>query len=136
MENKKKMKLLIVDDDVTTARSLQLMIRKKYKAIEVETANSGFSAIKRVRQGGINAVLTDVAMEGMDGCDLYRKIKETDVNIQVIMMSAFYDPSHTIIKLKLEGLKDIVPGLEIIEKKDLIELVFKKIEQHFLNNEE
>ena len=136
MENKKKMKLLIVDDDVTTARSLQLMISKKYKAIEVETANSGFSAIKRVRQGGINAVLTDVAMEGMDGCDLYRKIKETDNNIQVIMMSAFYDPSHTIIKLKLEGLKDIVPGLEIIEKKDLIELVFKKIEQHFLNNEE
>jgi len=130
------MKLLIVDDDVTTARSLQLMIRKKYKEIEVETANSGFLAIKRVRQGGINAVLTDVAMEGMDGCDLYRKIKETDNNIQVIMMSAFYDPSHTIIKLKLEGLKDIVPGLEIIEKKDLIELVFKKIEQHFLNNEE
>jgi DNA-binding NtrC family response regulator len=136
MESKEKMKLLIVDDDVMVARSLQLMISKKYESIEVETADGGFSALRRIRQGGIDAVLTDVAMPDMDGCELYLKIMETDNNIQVIMMSAYYDPSHSVVKAKLEGLKDVVPSLELIEKKDLADLVFKKIEQHFLNREE
>jgi len=132
MENSKKINLLIVDDDVITARSLQLMISKKYKNINVETANGGNSAIRMIRKGGIDAVLTDVAMPDMNGCDLYRKIKEVNDDIQVIMMSAFYDPSHSVVKAKLEGLKDVVPNLELIEKKDLVEQVFKKIEVHFL----
>ena len=132
MENDKKINLLIVDDDVITARSLQLMISKKYKNINVETANGGNSAIRMIRKGGIDAVLTDVAMPDMNGCDLYRKIKEVNDDIQVIMMSAFYDPSHSVVKAKLEGLKDVVPNLELIEKKDLVEQVFKKIEVHFL----
>jgi len=68
----------------------------------------------------------------MNGCDLYRKIMETNDNIQVIMMSAYYDPSHSVVKAKLEGLKDVVPSLELIEKKDLVEQIFKKIEEHFL----
>lgn len=130
------MVLLIVDDDAIVARSLQLMISKKYKQIQVETANGGFTALRRIRQGGVNAVLTDVAMPDMDGCELYLKIMETDNNIQVIMMSAYYDPSHSVVKSKLEGLKDVVPSLELIEKKDLVDLVFKKIEQHFLNSED
>ncbi|MDP8209977.1 MAG: response regulator [Candidatus Stygibacter australis] len=132
MERSKKINLLIVDDDVSTARSLQLMISKKYENINVETANGGFAAMRRIRQGGIDAVLTDVAMPDMNGCDLYRKIMETNDNIQVIMMSAYYDPSHSVVKAKLEGLKDVVPSLELIEKKDLVEQIFKKIEEHFL----
>jgi len=132
MDSSKKINLLIVDDDVITVRSLQLMISKKYENINVETANGGNSAIRRIRKGGINAVLTDVAMPDMNGCDLYRKIKEVNNDIQVIMMSAFYDPSHSVVKAKLEGLKDVVPNLELIEKKDLVEQVFKKIEEHFL----
>lgn len=132
MEKAKEINLLIVDDDVITARSLQLMISKKYKNIHVETANGGNDAIRRIRKGDINAVLTDVAMPDMNGCDLYRKIKEVNDEIQVIMMSAFYDPSHSVVKAKLEGLKDVVPNLELIEKKDLVEQVFKKIEEHFL----
>jgi len=132
MESSKKINLLIVDDDVSTARSLQLMISKKYENINVETANGGFAAMRRIRQGGIDAVLTDVAMPDMNGCDLYRKIMETNDNIQVIMMSAYYDPSHSVVKAKLEGLKDVVPSLELIEKKDLVEQIFKKIEEHFL----
>ena len=132
MERSKKINLLIVDDDVITARSLQLMISKKYENINVETANGGFAAMRRIRQGGIDAVLTDVAMPDMNGCDLYRKIMETNDNIQVIMMSAYYDPSHSVVKAKLEGLKDVVPSLELIEKKDLVEQIFKKIEEHFL----
>ncbi|MDP8220389.1 MAG: response regulator [Candidatus Stygibacter frigidus] len=132
MENDKKINLLIVDDDVITARSLQLMISKKYENINVETANGGFEAMRRIRQGDIDAVLTDVAMPDMNGCDLYRKIMETNDDIHVIMMSAYYDPSHSVVKAKLEGLKDVVPSLELIEKKDLVEQVFKKIEEHFL----
>jgi len=132
MEKSKKINLLIVDDDVITARSLQLMISKRYENINVETANGGFAAMRRIRKGDIDAVLTDVAMPDMNGCDLYRKIMETNNDIQVIMMSAYYDPSHSVVKAKLEGLKDVVPSLELIEKKDLVEQVFKKIEEHFL----
>ncbi|MCF7911151.1 MAG: response regulator [Candidatus Cloacimonetes bacterium] len=136
MKEEKKINLLIVDDDVINVRGLQLRISKQYKNITVETAYDGFSALRRIRQGGINAVLTDVMMPDMDGCELYNKIKETDNDIQVIMMTAFYDPSHAVIRAKVKGLKDVVPSLELIEKQDLADIIFQKIEQHFLNSEE
>jgi len=128
--------LLIVDDDKSTTSSLKALISNKYKNINVETAENGQEALLRIRKGGINAVLTDVAMPKMDGCDLYMSIMEIAPEIQVIMMSAYYDANHAVVRAKLEGLKDVVPGPELIEKRVLADKIFEKIEKNFLKDKE
>lgn len=133
---KEKLRLLIVDDDLNLATSLKAMIGARYKQLVVDIASGGLEAMRMIRNGGINAVLTDVAMPDMDGCELYSKISTFNPEIQVIMMSAYYDAKHTIVRSKLLGLKDVVPSLELIEKRELIEKVFSKIEKHFLKKEE
>lgn len=130
-----KIKLLIVDDDKDLASSLRMMIKVRYPQMDVVTAGGGLEALRIVSAGGVNAVLTDVSMPDMDGCELYSKITSFNPEIQVIMMSAFYDAKHTLVRSKLLGLKDVVPGLELIEKRELIEKIYGKIEKHFLNEE-
>ncbi len=136
MPEENKIRLLIVDDDIRMTRTLKTLISKKYSMIEVETAAGGYEALHRINKGGIDAVLTDVAMPDMDGCDLYIKICQSNPEIQVIMMSAFYDANHAVVRAKMEGLQDVVPNPELIEKKDLIEKIFQKIEEHFLKKKE
>ncbi len=136
MSEEKQIRLLIVDDDKIMTRTLKTMISKKYSMIEIETAEGGYQALQRIGRGGIDAVLTDVAMPDMDGCDLYIKICHSNPEIQVIMMSAFYDANHAVVRAKMEGLEDVVPSPALIEKKDLIEKIFQKIEEHFLKKRE
>jgi DNA-binding NtrC family response regulator len=133
MQIEKKIKLLIVDDNIKLARSLKSMICNRYSMIEAETAASGYEALRIINHGGVDAVLTDVSMKGMDGCDLYIKIMQFNPKIQVMMMSAFYDANHAVVRAKLRGLKDVLPSPELIEKRELVDKIFIKIEQHFLN---
>lgn len=131
----KKLTLLIVDDDLDLTMSLKVMLSTRYQELNVVTASGGIEAMRMIRQGGVNAVLTDVAMPDMDGCELYSQISTFNPEIQVIMMSAYYDAKHTLVRSKLLGLKDVVPSLELIEKRELVEKVFSKIEKHFLNKD-
>ena len=41
----------------------------------VETATNGQEAIERVREGGVDIVLMDIMMHGMDGYDTMRAIR-------------------------------------------------------------
>lgn len=132
---KDKITLLIVDDDVNLTMSLKVMLSTRYSELNVVTASGGIEAMHKIRQGGIDAVLTDVAMPDMDGCELYTNIASFNPEIQVIMMSAYYDAKHTVVRSKLLGLKDVVPSLELIEKRELVEKVFSKIEKHFLKRD-
>ncbi|MCF7920995.1 MAG: response regulator [Candidatus Cloacimonetes bacterium] len=132
---KKKIRLLIVDDDQDYSLSLKMMIMAHYSNIEVVTASGGMEAFRMVQRGNIDAVLTDVSMPDMDGCELYSKITSFKPEIQVIMMSAYYDAKHTLVRAKLLGLKDVVPSLELIEKRELVERIYDKIEEHFLREE-
>jgi hypothetical protein len=57
---------------------------------------------------------------------------ETHPEIHVMMISAFYDPSHIAYNARLKGLKDLVPDLVLVPKREMAEILYKKIEEHFL----
>lgn len=135
MFKEKQIKLLIVDDNIDVTRSLKQEINHRYKNITVETAGGGIEALRLVNRGGINAVLTDIAMPDMDGCTLYQRIIEAHPEIHVIMISAFYDPDHIAYNARLKGLRDLVPDLELVPKREMAEILYKKIEKHFLCEE-
>lgn len=79
---------ILVVDDIATNRlvAAQLLIASGARAVE---AASGPEALKRLEQGGVDAVLLDLMMPEMDGTETLKRIRATHGNrIPVIAMTA------------------------------------------------
>ena len=66
-------RVLVVDDDVRNIFALSSALERH--GMTVETATNGQEAIERVREGGVDIVLMDIMMPGMDGYDTMRAIR-------------------------------------------------------------
>jgi DNA-binding response OmpR family regulator len=80
-------KILVVDDEEN--------IRELYRdelveqGFEVELAEDGFKALERLDAFRPDLVTLDVKMPGIDGLEVLRRIREKDVNIPVLLLTAF-----------------------------------------------
>jgi diguanylate cyclase (GGDEF)-like protein len=79
--------VLIVDDQPANVRVLAETLRDRY---ELYFATSGEAALERAAAGGIDLVLLDVEMPGMDGYEVCRRLKadERSRDVPVIFVTA------------------------------------------------
>jgi DNA-binding NtrC family response regulator len=80
-------RILVVDDEPGMVSSLQDLL-EDYGHI-VETADSGYEALDRIKETSYSFVLMDVRMPGINGVETLRKIKQIDPNCTVVMMTAY-----------------------------------------------
>jgi len=78
--------VLIVDDEKNYPPILSAILEEE--GYETLTANNGITALEIVRNSDIDLVLTDMKMPLMDGIELLERIKLTDPDLPVIMMTA------------------------------------------------
>ena len=79
-------RVLVVDDEPYIVRALTRVLTSA--GHEVKTASNGEEAVEMFRQGGIEVVVSDVAMPRMDGLRLLRKLREVDLDVPVILVTA------------------------------------------------
>jgi DNA-binding response OmpR family regulator len=91
-------RLLVVDDEdnvrVTTAAILE------QEGYEVETASDGQEALKKVREGKFDLVLTDLRMEGMDGNALLNVLCANHPNIVTVVLTGYASIESSIDALR------------------------------------
>src|SRR5262245_53167768 len=80
---------------------------------EVETAAGGRAGIARVRQGGVDLVISDVKMPDLDGLDVLREIKACEPSPYVITITAFGSIDTAIRAVKLGAFDYITKPFEI-----------------------
>jgi len=118
--------ILIVDDEEVITEHLANALTGRCSEISVHVSNSGYGALGILLKQAIDLVITDIAMADMNGFELYQRIKNMYENLPVIMMTGFgYDPDHTIIKAKMDGLQDVIFKPFNIDK--LLKLIKDKV---------
>jgi len=92
-------RILIVDDEKSQRDMLAGSLEKE--GYSVATAESGFEAIKLCEDKYFEVALIDLKMPGMDGIELLKKLKETNPEIQVIIMTAYGTVESAVEAMKL-----------------------------------
>ena len=78
--------ILVADDE----RSIRLMLEAglKLHGFRVTSVPSGLKALEVARNGGIDAVLSDIYMPDGGGLDLVKDLRRIDPAIPIILMSS------------------------------------------------
>lgn len=76
--------ILIVDDDDAIRGMLYDLLSEKYQC---DTAGMAEEALQYLQVQKYDTILTDIAMPGLTGVELLKRIQETDSNTPVILIS-------------------------------------------------
>ncbi len=84
-------KILVVDGLADMCRALRELL--EFNGYQVDIAQDGDSALKKIEGGKPDAVLLDIDLPGMNGVETLRKAKKLDRNLPVIVITASGDKS-------------------------------------------
>lgn len=86
-------KILIVDDDSDQLFLIKYFInqRSDSDSYKIVTANDGNSALEVIKDHHFDFIITDNKMPGLDGLELIKELKRLNVNVPVIVYSAYTD---------------------------------------------
>ena len=84
-DEKKKIKLLIVDDEEDFLNSIAE--RLGMRDFDVSTASEGNLAVKAAKKGKFDVAILDMKMPGMDGMELLKVLKTKHKFLEVIILT-------------------------------------------------
>lgn len=103
--------VLIVDDEREILASLEGVLRDE--GYRVDRAESGEMALQLVRTETPDVVLVDVWMPGIDGIKTLQAVKESNADVEVVVMSGHGDIETAIAATKLGAFHFIEKPLSI-----------------------
>lgn len=95
--------VLVVDDDPTQRRLLKAVLEKQ--GHHVACAEDGEAGLDLAKRGGIDVVMVDMVMPGMDGIETLEAIKAREPEMPVIMLTA-HGGIETVVRAMRAGAVD------------------------------
>lgn len=123
------MKILVVDDFSTMRRIIKNLLRDLGFTNTVE-ADDGLTAIPILQAGGIDFLVTDWNMPGMQGIDLLKAVRADEklASLPVLMVTA-ETKREQIIEAAQAGVSGyVVKPFTAITLKDKIDKIFERID--------
>jgi two-component system nitrogen regulation response regulator NtrX len=77
--------VLVVDDEQAIRESIRMIL--EYEGFQVRFAPQGKAALEELKSGGIDLVLLDIKMPGMDGMKVLETIRRDHPSVPVVMIS-------------------------------------------------
>jgi len=118
----KQVKLLYVEDDITIRPIFERFLKRKVKDLIIAT--NGLEGYEMCMEFKPDLILTDIKMPKMNGIEMAKKIRETDKNIPIIVLSA-----HSESDFFVEAIEAGVSGylMKPIDKSKLFSTLERNI---------
>ncbi|SDN95311.1 response regulator [Desulfonauticus submarinus] len=101
MSPKKKIKILLVDDEIEFLNSIAERIN--LRGFEAVTATSGEEALELVKKETFYAAVIDLKMPGLDGLETIKKLREQNPKLHTILLTGYGDEKVKEATLALES---------------------------------
>jgi DNA-binding response OmpR family regulator len=90
-------RLLLAEDDVSISEPLTRALRREGYSVEVR--NDGVQALDRARQGGLDLLVLDLGLPGLDGLEVCRRLRGDGNGVPVLVLTARADEVDTVVGL-------------------------------------
>ena len=124
-------KILVVDDELNMRLVLKTLLNKE--GYEVATASDGLEALKVLKSGDVNVVVTDLKMPRLDGMGLLDRVIREYPSTPVIIITAHGTVATAVDALK-KGAFDYIT--KPFEQDELKRVIHKAIKTRQLNEDE
>ncbi len=124
-------KILVVDDELNMRLVLKTLLNKE--GYEVATASDGIEALKVLKSGGVNVVVTDLKMPKLDGMGLLDRVIREYPSTPVIIITAHGTVATAVDALK-KGAFDYIT--KPFEQDELKRVIHKAVKTRQLNEDE
>ena len=88
------MRVLLVEDDITAARGISLML--KSGGAVVDQADTGEEALELVRHYDYDIVVLDLMLPDMEGYDVVRRMRAARIEVPVLILSGLSRPQAKV----------------------------------------
>ncbi|QXC62481.1 response regulator transcription factor [Aquihabitans sp. G128] len=90
-------RLLLVEDDEAIAQPLARALGRD--GHEVHAARTGEAALERFARGGVDLVVLDVGLPGIDGVEVCRRVRQADAGVPIVMLTARAEELDAVLGL-------------------------------------
>lgn len=84
----KRIKVLLVDDEVVFTTSLSRVLSRWN--FDVEVSSDGLSGLTRIIQGDFDVAILDVKMSGMNGIQVFSEIRRLSLLTRIILLTGHF----------------------------------------------
>ena len=128
-------RVLVVDDEDAALAVIPETLRDGledlgWRALTIETAQSGEEALEVAARGDVHLLVTDVVMPGIDGIETYARMKERFPHLACVVMTAHAAEHTTPIRALRLGAADYVR--KPINPDYLVETCHRQLSLHHL----
>ena len=103
----KQLRALIVDDSSVMRKIVERSLRQAgIELTEVREASNGIEGLEALRESGVELILSDINMPGMDGIEFVRRLQgvENAKGVPVVMITTEGSEAHVVQALSILSL--------------------------------
>lgn len=87
----KRVKVLILDDEVDMAHTISDMLEFVIDKLETRVAHNASDAMKLVSDHQFDCIISDIQLPGIDGLSFIRQLRELGYDIPIVLTSGHSD---------------------------------------------
>jgi DNA-binding NarL/FixJ family response regulator len=108
-----KISVMIVDDEKSVRKGLELIINSEPNLYVLDTATNGQSALEKLAVHLPDVILVDIQMPIMDGLECIHHISERYPSLTILVLTTFNDSDYIVRCLALGAKGYLIKGTDI-----------------------
>jgi len=117
-------KVLLIEDDRETAN--EIMAELTERGYEVDWAATGIEGLDKARAGGVDAMIVDRLLPGMDGLTIIEAVRQAQIRTPVLVLSALGAVNDRVRGLRAGGDDYLTKPFAIVELVARIEALLRR----------